>query len=163
MVATDGEQVAVSRDEPHFELRVGELDARGKGGRPAVDRVHAERIHVVRKTCCTPDAGDEHEIFPAFIQLGKRHLHRFENRVIPAAGTPANLLIGDKIFGLVRWQCYFSHSVSPLRMASDFSTMESTRSILPCISLMPMASMRNLSRINMRSWPMLISGMTTFL
>ena len=47
VVAADGQRVAVTRGYPHRQTRVGRLDARSHGVRTTVDRVEAERLHVV--------------------------------------------------------------------------------------------------------------------
>jgi len=63
-----------------------------------VDGMESKRIHVIRKAAGTTDAGDDHKIFPLDAEFRKTRMHRGENGVIAAAGAPADLLIGLKIF-----------------------------------------------------------------
>ncbi len=98
MIATNGKGVAVTRDHPDFEFRVGNLDTGGDSWGAAVDGVKAEGVHVIRKAAGAADAGNDHEIFAAHAEFGKHRLHRGENGVVAAAGAPADFLVGLKIF-----------------------------------------------------------------
>ena len=98
VVAADRQGIAVTGGDPDFEVRVGQLDARGHGGRAPVNRVKAERIHVVREAAGAADARNHHEFFARDAQLRKYGLHRGQNGVVAATGAPADFLIGLKIF-----------------------------------------------------------------
>src|SRR5258707_14220050 len=98
MIATNGKRVAVTRDHPDFEFRVGNLDTGGASWGAAVDGVKAEGVHVIRKAAGAADAGNDHEIFAAHAEFGEHGLHRGENGVVAAAWAPAHFLVGLKIF-----------------------------------------------------------------
>src|SRR6266852_6240001 len=98
VITADGQGVAVAGDQPDFQFRAVDLDARGHGRRAAVNGVKAEGVHVIRKTAGAADAGDDDEIFATHAKLRENGLHRGENGVVAAAGTPANFLVGLKIF-----------------------------------------------------------------
>jgi len=66
VVAADGEEVAISRDEPDLEIGFGEFDAGGEGGGAAVDGVEAVGVHVVGEAGGAADTGDKDEIFAFF-------------------------------------------------------------------------------------------------
>src|SRR2546429_4839537 len=51
-----------------------------------------------REAAGATDARDHHEILPANAKLRKDGLHRREDGVIAAAGTPAHFLVGLKVF-----------------------------------------------------------------
>src|SRR5260221_12166223 len=59
VVAADRQRVAVAGYQPDLELGPRGLDAGGDGGRAAVDRVKAVRVHVVREPARAADPGDE--------------------------------------------------------------------------------------------------------
>ena len=65
VVAADRERVAVAGDHPDHELRAGELEAGGDRRRPAVDRVEAVGVHVVREAAGAADPADEDDVLAA--------------------------------------------------------------------------------------------------
>ena len=98
MVAADGQRVAIARGYPNFQFRVGDFDSGGYRRCATMDRVEPVGVHVVREAAGATDARDHHEILPANAKLRKDGLHRREDGVIAAAGTPAHFLVGLKVF-----------------------------------------------------------------
>ena len=98
VVATDGQRIAVASRQPHFEFRMRDLDSGGYGRPAAMDRMEAERIHVIREAARTPNPGNDDKLFAGNPQLRENGLHGGENGVVPAAGAPADFLVGLKIF-----------------------------------------------------------------
>ncbi len=75
------------------------LQARGHGRGAAVDRVDAVGVHVVRKAAGAADAGDEHDLLARDAE-GRQHLlHLGEDRVVAAAGAPADVLVAGEVVG----------------------------------------------------------------
>ena len=97
VVATDRQHVAVAADDPHVEIRAGHGEAGGDRRRAAVDRVHPVGVHVVREAGSAADAGDEHGVLSTDLEFGHQQLHGGEDRVIPTAGAPANLLVARPV------------------------------------------------------------------
>ena len=62
VVAADRQRVAVAGDDPDHEVRPGGLEPGRERRRPAVDRVEAVRVHVVRQPARAADARDEHDV-----------------------------------------------------------------------------------------------------
>ena len=62
VVAADRERVAVAGDDPDHEVRPGGLEAGRERRRPAVDRVEAVGVHVVRQPARAADAADEDDV-----------------------------------------------------------------------------------------------------
>src|SRR5262249_25391235 len=60
--------------------------------------VHAVRLHVVRETRSAADARHEDELLARNAELRHEALHRGQDRVVAAAGTPADLLVGLEVF-----------------------------------------------------------------
>ena len=104
VVAADREQVAVAADDPDVELRVGELDAGGDGGRAAVDGVEAVGLDIVGEARGAADAGDEHGPGGVGLEVGQGLEHGLQDRVVAAAGAPADLLVGGVVLGLAGGQ-----------------------------------------------------------
>ena len=79
--------------------RSGRVDreAGGDRRRPPVDRVHPVGVHVVREPRCAADPGDEDRVLAAHAELGQQHLHGGEDRVVPAARAPADLLVARPV------------------------------------------------------------------
>ena len=75
------------------------LEARGERRRPAVDRVEAVGVHVVREAAGAADARDEHKLFSRNAERRERLFHLREDRVIAAAGAPADFLIAGEVLG----------------------------------------------------------------
>ena len=97
MIAADRQHVAVAADDPHIEIRAGHGEAGRDRRRAAVNRVHPVGVPVVRETSGAADAGDEHGVLSTDFEFGHQQLHGGEDRVIPAAGAPANLLVARPV------------------------------------------------------------------
>ena len=93
VIAADGQAVAVTRDQPYVEFRIGQLDAGGESRRAAVDRVEAVAFDVIGEPAGAADAADEHRLGRICADLRQGALHRLEDRIIPAARAPANFLV----------------------------------------------------------------------
>src|ERR1700674_2812043 len=152
-----------------------DLDAGRNGGSSAVNRMKAERIHVVREAARAADAGYDHEFFARNPQLRKHGLHGRENGVISATRTPADFLVRLEILLGQYWNRCRSHwSVLqiPLGLASVRGSQPRSSSIFasisdclkgcPWILLWPCASTRNLARNSISNWPRFISGTRTW-
>src|SRR5258708_28039012 len=75
-----------------------------------MDGMHSIGIHIIGKPAATTNTGYDHYIFPGDPQPGHDLLHLRQDRIIPATRTPANFLVGSKIFsrqGLRRGRCGF--------------------------------------------------------
>ena len=59
VVAADGQAVAVARNLPYGDVRVGHLEAGGDGRGAPVDGLHGVGVHIVRKAAGAADAGDD--------------------------------------------------------------------------------------------------------
>ena len=59
-----------------------------------MDCVEAIGFHVIGETRRAADPGYEDRVLRVRLQLSKRVLDRFQDRVISTTGTPANFLIG---------------------------------------------------------------------
>ena len=65
----------------------------------AVDRVHAVAVDVVRQPGRAADPGDDHDVLPRHLQRRQERLERGEDRVVTAAGAPADFLVGLEVLG----------------------------------------------------------------
>ena len=99
VVAADREAVAVAGDDPHLQVGVGEPQAGGERRGAAVDGVEAVGVHVVREAAGAADARDERHLLAWHADRGERLLHLGEDRVVPATGAPADLLVGLEVVG----------------------------------------------------------------
>src|SRR4029077_10730874 len=63
VIAADGERIAIPGRDPDFELWPDSLNTCSDGGRAAVNRVKAERVHVIGEAARAANAGDHYEIF----------------------------------------------------------------------------------------------------
>ena len=97
VVAADREPVAVAGDDPHVEVRTGDRDPGRDRRRAAVDAVHAVGVHVIREPARAADAADEHLVLGLAAELRHEELQRGEHRVVPATGTPADLLVRREV------------------------------------------------------------------
>ena len=97
VVAADRERVAVAGDHPDHQLRAGGLEAGGERRRAAVDRVEAVGVHVVRQAAGAADAADEDDVLLRHAEVGHLLLGLGEDRVVAAAGAPADLLVGHEV------------------------------------------------------------------
>ena len=100
MIAADAQPVAVAGNHPNVELGVGQLDTRGKSRRAAMDGVKPIGRHVIGQARRAADAGHEYRVLALGAEVGESLLHRLEDRVIAATGTPANFLVGREIVRL---------------------------------------------------------------
>ena len=75
----------------------GRLEPGGERRRAAVDGVEAERVHVVRQPARAADARDEDDVLLRVAEVGHHLLGLGEDRVVAAAGAPADLLVGHEV------------------------------------------------------------------
>ena len=97
VVAADRQRVAVAGDDPDHQVRAGGLEASRERRRAAVDRVEAVRVHVVRQPAGAADARDEHDVLLLVAEVGHDLLGLGEDRVVAAAGAPADFLVGHEV------------------------------------------------------------------
>ncbi len=69
----------------------------GDGRGAAVDRVHPVGVHVVREASRAADPRQEHRVLAAHAEVGHEHLHGGQDRVVPAARAPADLLVARPV------------------------------------------------------------------
>ena len=98
VVAADGQRVAVAGDDPHGQIRIGNLDPRRDRRGPAVHRVKPVDVHVIGEAGGTADAGDDDEFLLGHAERREHLLRDVKDRVVAATGTPPNLLVGGEIF-----------------------------------------------------------------
>ena len=103
MVAADRERVAVAGHDPDRQLGARRFQAGRDRGRAAVDRMEAVRVHVVREAARAADAGKEDEVLARDAEVGEDALHLGEDRVVAAAGAPADVLIGLEVLARQRF------------------------------------------------------------
>src|SRR3546814_16592183 len=80
-------------------------DLRRERRRTAVNRMEAIGFHIIGKARRAADAADDHGIFGRGADLGHRVLDRLHDRILAAAGTPADFLIGLPIPEWRRARC----------------------------------------------------------
>src|SRR4029453_17541178 len=97
VVATDRQGVAVTRHHQHVQVGPGQGQSRGDGRCPAVDGVHPGGVHVVREAGRPADAGHEHRVLAADAEVGHEQVDGGEDRVVAAAGAPADLLVAGPV------------------------------------------------------------------
>src|SRR4029450_8672062 len=102
VVAADRQRVAVAGDHPDREIGARDPQPGRNGRRPAMDGGEAVGVDVVWEAARAADARDEHEVLAWHAQLGQELLHLREDRVVPAAGTPADVLIGNEVLAIER-------------------------------------------------------------
>src|SRR5260370_41518959 len=134
VIAADAEAGAVTGDDEDLELGPRQLETGGDRGSPAVDGVESVRVHVVREAARAADPGDEHDGLPRDAEGGHHLLHRAQDRVVPAAGAPAHVLVGLEILlgelrGCSGRSGYGTHRVtsSSCLMASKISWLATGR------------------------------------
>ena len=93
VVATDRQGVAVAGDDPDHQVRPRGLEPRRDGGGAPVNGVEPVGVHVVRQPARAADAGDEDDVLLRVAEVGHHLLGLREDRVVPAAGAPAHLLV----------------------------------------------------------------------
>ena len=104
-----------------------ERDAGGDRGRPAVDRVQAVGVHVVREARRAADARHEHQVLRASRRARRScELHRGEDRVVTAARAPADLLVRLEVLPaeLDRGAAAVSDPLPSLPFASSLSGID---------------------------------------
>ena len=120
VVAADRQAVAVAGDDPDLQVGPHALQAGGDGRRPAVDAVDAVGVHVVRKPAGAADAGDEHDLLAGDAERRQHLLHLREDRVVAAAGAPADVLVAGEIGGrqrrAVECRCSWIHELHDFRL-----------------------------------------------
>src|SRR6202041_1191394 len=114
VIAADGKRIAIASGDPDVEVRADEFHAGGDRRSAAVNGVEAENVHVIRETAGAADAGDENQFFLGDFQVGENHLHGGKDGGVAAARTPADFLVGLKIFFGVNWQFGRGHFKSPV-------------------------------------------------
>src|SRR3972149_6683089 len=100
--ATNGPSAASAGEAPDQEVRARRLQAGGQRRSAAVDGVEAERVHVVRQAPRAADAGDEDDLLARVAEVRHDLLGLGEDRVVAAAGTPADLLVRDEVLARER-------------------------------------------------------------
>ena len=108
VVSADTEAVAVAGDHPDAQVGIGQLDAGGHGGSPAVDGMKAVGIHIVGEPAGTTDTGDEYYLLLGMPQLREGFLHLCQDGIIAAARAPAYDLVRDEILAFKRGLFDFS-------------------------------------------------------
>src|SRR5262249_35764823 len=169
MIAADAEAVAVARHHEDLQIGARQLEPGGDGRSPPVDRVKAVRVHVVREPARAADPGDEHDVLPGNAEIRHRLLHGAQDRVIPAARAPPNVLVRFEVLLRVLRGAARRRPRSSLDGAHRFSSriwlMASRISWLasgiPLTRLKPTASTRYSARRTRTSCPLLISGTST--
>src|SRR3989454_2212974 len=165
VVAADRQPVAVPRHDEHLEIRACQPEPGGDGRGAAVDGVEPVGVHVVRKPARAADPRDEDDVLLRDAEVRHRLLHRGEDRVVPAARAPPDVLVGLEVLLRVlgcflRLGAARAHVGLPTSwlMASRISSLASGR---PRMRLKPTASTRYSARSTRTSWPLLISGTST--
>ena len=97
VIATDRQRIAVAGDDPDVEVRIGQLHPCRHRRRATVDGVETVGLHVIGETRRTADAADEYGVFRLHAQFGHGPLHRLQDRIVAATGTPAHFLVGFPI------------------------------------------------------------------
>src|SRR5579864_17488 len=97
VIAADGQSVTVSGGNPYFQIGANGFDSGGYGWRTAMNGVKAEGVHVIREAAGAADSRNDHKVFALDAEFGENRLNRGENGVVPAAGAPADFLVGLKI------------------------------------------------------------------
>src|SRR5438876_528326 len=97
VVAADRQPVAVPRHDEHLEIRACQPEPGGDGRGAAVDGVEPVGVHVVRKPARAADPRDEDDVLLRDAEVRHRLLHRGEDRVVPAARAPPDVLVGLEV------------------------------------------------------------------
>ena len=171
VIAPDRQRVAVPGHHPHVEVGPCHGEAGRDGGRPAVDRVHAVCVHVVREAGRTTYPRDEHGVLAPDAELGEQQLHRRQDAVVPAAWAPTDLLVTCPVLPRGQRDCHVGHSAASLavRLPAAAEPRRSISSrmacwISPTLKGVPstldstFASTRKSERTRRVRWPRLPSG-----
>src|SRR5262249_49582220 len=99
VVAADGQRVSVPGDDPDREVGPRDGETRRDRGSAPVDRVHPVGLQVVREPRGAADPRDEDDPFTLESELRHEPLDDVQDRVVAAAGAPADLLVGLEVLG----------------------------------------------------------------
>ena len=99
MIPPDAETIPVTGDNPDAELGTAGLQPRSNSRGPAMDRMHAIGIHIIREPAATANPGYYNNVLPGYPQSRHDLLHLGEDDIIPASRAPANFLISGKVLG----------------------------------------------------------------
>src|SRR4029453_11386839 len=110
-------------------------------GRPPVDGMEAVGIDVVGEPARAADPRDEHEVLARHTPLGEELLHLRGEGVVPAAGAPTDVLIGDEVLAIERRGAHDGTSTasSPARSRMQRLTSSDTLNGRPWIFWNPTA------------------------
>jgi hypothetical protein len=84
----DAAAIAVASADENVEVWSCHLDAFGDGKCTAMNAVEPVNIHIMGKPAGAADAGDEHRVFGSQLVITTQPLHRGEDSVVAAPGTP---------------------------------------------------------------------------
>ena len=165
VIAADRERVAVAGHHPDVEIGSRHREAGRDRRGPAVDRVHAVGVHVVREAGGTADPGDEHRVLAPHAELGQQ-------AAAPRTGSCSPRSPGTSA-PPGRWPSPSGSSTGPRRRSScvlpcagldavdllqdgplDLADPEGR----PCTCDSTFASTRNSERTRRVRWPRLPSG-----
>src|SRR5437763_713898 len=79
-----------------------------------MDAVHSVGVHVVRKTARAADTANEDDLLAGHADLRQHLFHLSEDRVVAAAGAPADVLVAGKIGG-GKWRGCCTHDLFLVR------------------------------------------------
>src|SRR5436309_15682483 len=131
VVAADRERVTVTGNYPDREIGPREREPGCDRRRTPVDRVHAVGLHVVGEARGAADPGDEDDPLPRQPELRQELLHRREDRVVPAARTPAHFLVGREVLrGELTVAVAFAHNIASIASASSLARSGTPRTAL---------------------------------
>jgi len=146
VVAADGESVPVTGDDPDVQVGARGLQPRGDGRGAAVDAVDAKGPHVVREAARAANPADHDEILLLVPELREDAGHGVEDGVVPASGTPADLLVGAEVLGGERRRRFGRDSSGghghTSRSSSILSAISPERNGLPLTLCRPTGSIR---------------------
>src|SRR6266536_1696186 len=97
MVPSNGQRVAVTRDDPHREVRPRRRQPAGDRGSPPVDAVDTVRVHVVHEPARASDPRDEHDLLRRDPELREKPLDGGKDRVVAASRAPPNFLVAGEV------------------------------------------------------------------
>ncbi len=117
VVAADRQRVTVTADDPYRQVWTADRETRRDRRCPAVDRVHAVGVEVVREPGRTADPGDERDPLTRDAQLRHERLDGRQDREVTASRAPADLLIRPEVLG-GEFDGHFSHYARPPRELS---------------------------------------------
>jgi hypothetical protein len=80
--------VAVAVDGHDLEAMVGQPGPAGHRQCPAVDRVEAIHLHIVRQLAAATNAGKDNHLVRRNVLLGQGHLDRVQDAIVATSLTP---------------------------------------------------------------------------